>query len=73
MKSTVTKIEIITEKGTFTFSTYEALLDFEKSNYKQLGETSYNVFREYEDGDIIEMLHEGINAGCFLSEDVNED
>lgn len=72
MKSTVIKIELRTENTTFTFENYSSLLDFEKNNWKQLGETSYNVFREYEDGDIIETLHEGINASYFLAEDIED-
>ena len=72
MKSTITKIELRAENGTFTFENYTSLLDFEKNNWKQLGETSYNVFRKYEDGDIIETLHEGINASCFLADDIED-
>lgn len=73
MKSQVTKIELITEKGVFTFENYSSLLDFEKNNWEQLGETSYNVFRKHEDGDTIETLHSGINASCFFIEDMECD
>ena len=72
MKSTVIKIELRAENAIFTFENYTSLLDFEKNNWKQLGETSYNVFRKYEDGDVIETLHEGINASCFLAQDIED-
>ena len=70
MKSTVTKIEINTEKGTFTFSSYESLKDFEKNNWMKLGETSYTVYRKWEDGIETEIFHDGINASCSLAYDI---
>lgn len=70
MKSSIAKIELITENAVFTFENYSSLVDFEKNNWKQLGETSYKVFKEYEDGTTIPILHEGINASHDLVQDV---
>lgn len=70
MTSTVTKIELISEMGTFSFTEYSSLSDFDKNNWKQLGETSYNVHRTFSDGTKSETLHEGINGSYFLVMDI---
>lgn len=81
MNSQVIKIELITSIGTFKFEKhhcseadfYQAMLNFESNNWEMLGETSYKVYEQYEDGDIQTITHEGINASCNLSAHFDED
>jgi predicted enzyme related to lactoylglutathione lyase len=75
MKNEVIKIELNTEIGTFKFENhfnsaadfYQALLNFESNNWEMLGETSYNVFTKFEDGETTQTLIEGINASAHLA------
>ena len=70
MESKVIKIEIISKIGTLTFTEYQELVNFEKNNWKILGETSYRVFRKFEDGDVVDILHSGINGSAHMACDV---
>lgn len=71
----VTKIQLVTILGTFTFADkhdegvdfYAALRNFETNNWKMLGEFHYLVTELYKDGKEIVTKLDGMNADTELA------
>lgn len=81
MKSSVVKIELVSEIGTFKFeehfnstaNPYQALCMFESCNWEMLGETHYIVYNKFDDGKIHPTKISGMNASADLYGFVNDE
>ena len=85
MESQVKVIELVTEKGNFTFTQhhassadmYQAMLNFEANNWEILGDYYYMVTVLFEDDTNQTITLKGINASsdlaCWFDEDHAEE
>jgi hypothetical protein len=75
MNPTVTRLELVTDLGNFTFKPhfnstadfYEAAVNFESNNWKKLGEVTYKLFLGWPDNTETVKEFKGVNASADLS------